>query len=320
MSIWMSRGKIQIFGEIYSDDDKQLAKVLGEAGELCPIVLSSGGGDYYTGRRMLAIIEASYGESGVEIECVGQVMSAATMLLCAKGAVVSAENGCTFLVHGASVDYFTGNLREVEQAALELASVNAGLHNILSRRMNADEVARMLETDAVFGTRRALELGLIDTVRPMPLAAKGCRLVACDRLSNFTRAPIGASATATEADVGSQQEGVGMDEKGTADKAQEQKQGEQESADERAASSLKNRLEALQSKIKNPVSRSIYRSYADGYLPPTETLVRILEAEFDTGGEDEKKNDLFDRHVAAKSPNMPKTKSGIEPLDWRNFK
>ena len=184
---------ILIFGDIAYGDDIDLLAAISDG--LKPIILSSCGGEFYVAQRMLSILD---GFEGVQIHCIGEVMSAATMLLCAKGATVTADAGCVFLVHGASLYGLDGNHAAIERASAEIALVNDAMLKVMSRRMDPLDITPMLSDDAFFGATRAKELGLVDSVdAPSSTVASGgvYRMVAS---ASYFRLQAALTAAKTE--------------------------------------------------------------------------------------------------------------------------
>lgn len=257
-----SPAMISMMGEIYSDDCAVLGAHLEElrdAGDLT-LRLSSGGGEYYAARRMLTMLDDV---ESLRIECYGQVASAATLFLCAKNAKVYAETGCSFLVHGASVENLSANKEGLESAAAELEQVNKNLLSIYARRVAGSGVENMLLQDTLFGAEEALSLGLIDGILDdVKISAKSCRMVAVSRLTRI------------------QKEVVQM-----ADSEIKKKELQEEEEDKKIENGIKARFRALAPRFKaSPAAHAVYSLYERGYIPATEAVMTILEGYLEAAG------------------------------------
>lgn len=257
-----SPAMISMMGEIYSDDCAVLGAHLEElrdAGDLT-LRLSSGGGEYYTARRMLAMLDDV---GSLRVECYGQVASAATLFLCAKNAKVYAETGCSFLVHGASVENLSANKKGLESAAAELEQVNKNLLSIYARRVAGSGIESMLLQDTLFGAEEALSLGLIDGILDdVKIGAEACRMVAVSRLTRI------------------QKEVVQMAESEKRKELQEEAE-----EDKKIENGIKARFKALAPRFKaSPAAHAVYSLYERGYIPAAEAVMTILEGYLEEAG------------------------------------
>lgn len=253
---------ISMMGEIYGDNDVVLSARLEElrdAGDLT-VRLSSGGGDYYAARRMLTMLDDV---GNLRVECYGQVASAATIFLCAKNAKVYAETGCSFLVHGASVENLSANKEGLEGAVAELEQVNKNLLGIYARRVAGPGVESMLLQDTLFGAEEALSLGLIDGIlEGAKISAEACRMVAVSRLTRI------------------QKEVVQM-----AENESKKKELQEAEDDKKIENKIKARFKALAPRFKaSPAAHAVYSLYVKGYIPAAEAVMTILEGYLEEAG------------------------------------
>ena len=256
-----SPAMISMMGEIYSDDCAVLGAHLEElrdAGDLT-LRLSSGGGEYYTARRMLTRLDDV---GSLRVECYGQVASAATLFLCAKNARVYAETGCSFLVHGASVENLSANHAGLESAAAELEQVNKNLLSIYARRVAGSGIENMLLQDTLFGAEEALSLGLIDGIlEDVKISAEACRMVAVSRRTRI------------------QKEVVQMAE------SEKRKELQEAEEDKKIENRIKARFKALAPRFKaSPAAHAVYGLYERGYIPAAEAVMTILEGYLEEAG------------------------------------
>lgn len=258
-----SPAMISMMGEIYSDDVATLGAHLEELRDAGSITLrlSSGGGEYYAARRMLTLLD-DVGD--LRIECYGQVASAATLFLCARNAKVYAEKGCSFLVHGASVENLSADKAGLESAAAELEQVNRNLLGIYARRVVGSGVESMLLQDTVFGAEEALNLGFIDgLLESAKVSAEQCRMVAVSKLTRM------------------QKEVVQMAEK----EEEKQELQKEEGADRKIENKIKARFKALAHRFESsPAAKAVYSLYVKGYIPTTEAVMTILEGYLEEAG------------------------------------
>jgi len=309
---------ILIFGEIVSGDDVDLLVAISSG--LKPIILSSCGGEFYAAQRMLSILD---GLDGVQIRCTGEVMSAATMLLCAKGATVTADAGCVFLVHGASLG-LEGNLAAIERASAELALVNDAMLQVMSRRMDPSDVTPMLSVDAIFGAVRAKELGLVDSVdvQANPIASGSAyRMVASAsyiRLqAALTAAKIEEVAMEDEKKINEVEELEDID---LEDEEEiEVPEGIEEDADD-ALKKLRDKLLSLKDKQMSRVSQAVLSIYQDGHLSASDTILRLFDILQEEQEEALSAVAASPVHVAAKRVKVKAAAESVPTISWEGWR
>ena len=317
--ITANESNILIFGDIAYGDDVDLLSAV--SGGLKPIILSSCGGEFYVAQRMLSILD---GIEGVQIYCIGEVMSAATMLLCAKGATVTADAGCVFLVHGASLYGLEGNHAAIERASAEIALVNEAMLKVMSRRMDPLDVSPMLSVDAIFGATRAMELGLVDSVdaQANPVASGSTyRMVA-------SASYIRLQAALTAANI----EEVGMEEEKKAPEIEEledvdlEDEGEievpagiEEDAEE-AIKKLRDKLLSLKDKQLSRVSQAVLSIYQDGHLSASDTILRLFDILQEEQDEALSAVAASPVHVAAKRVKVKVAAESTPTISWEGWR
>lgn len=310
---------ILIFGDIaYGDDVDLLAAI---SGGLKPIILSSCGGEFYVAQRMLTILD---GLDGVQIHCIGEVMSAATMLLCAKGATVTADAGCVFLVHGASLYGLDGNQATIERAGAEIALVNDAMLQVLSRRMDPLDVAPMLLDDAIFGAPRAKELGLVDSIdAPANPVASGStyRMVAS---ASYVRLQAALAAAKTEeVTMEDEKKRAELEELEDIDLENEEEieeaAGLEEDAEE-AIKKMRDKLQSLKDKQMSAVSRAVLSIYQDGHLSASETILRLFDILQEEQDEALSAAAASPVHVAAKRVRVKPAAASTPTISWEGWR
>ncbi len=310
---------ILIFGEIAYDDDVGLLSAISHG--LKPIILSSCGGEFYVAQRMLSILD---GLEGVQIHCIGEVMSAATMLLCAKGATATADAGCVFLVHGASLYGLDGNHAAIERASAEIALVNDAMLKVMSRRMDPLDVTPMLSVDAFFGATRAKELGLVDSVdAPASPVASGSayRMVAS---ASYIR--LQAALTAAK------REEVTMEDEKKAPEIEELEDidledeeeievpaGIEEDAEE-AIKKLRDKLLSLKDKQMSRVSQAVLSIYQDGHLSASDTILRLFDILQEEQEDSLSAVAASPVHVAAKRVKVKSDAKSVPTISWEGWR
>ena len=312
---------ILIFGDIaYGDDVDLLAAV---SGGLKPILLSSCGGEFYVAQRMLTILD---GLEGVQIHCVGEVMSAATMLLCAKGATVTSDAGCVFLVHGGSLYGLDGNQAVIERASAEIALVNDAMLKVMSRRMDPLDVSPMLSVDAIFGATRAKELGLVDSVDvPASPVASGStyRMVASASYIRL-QAALTAAKIIEEVTMEEEKKSSGVEELEDIDLEEDEEEieasaGIEEDAEE-AIKKLRDKLLSLKDKQMSRVSQAVLSIYQDGHLSASDTILRLFDILQEEQDEALSAVAASPVHVAAKRVKVKPAAKSTPPISWEGWR
>ena len=309
---------ILIFGEIAYDDDVGLLSAISHG--LKPIILSSCGGEFYVAQRMLSILD---GLDGVQIHCIGEVMSAATMLLCAKGATVTTDAGCVFLVHGASLYGLDGNQAVIERASAEIALVNGAMLKVMSRRMDPLDVTPMLSVDAIFGATRAMELGLVDSVdvQASPVASGSTyRMVAS---ASYIRLQAALTAAKSEVDMEDEKKAPEIEELEDIDLEDEGEievpAGIEEDAEE-AIKKLRDKLLSLKDKQMSRVSQAVLSIYQDGHLSASDTILRLFDILQEEQEESLSAVATSPVHVAAKRVKVKPAAESTPTISWEGWR
>ena len=311
-------GNILIFGDIAYGDDVDLLAAISSG--LKPILLSSCGGEFYVAQRMLSILD---GLEGVQIHCIGEVMSAATMLLCAKGATVTTDAGCVFLVHGASLYGLDGNQAVIERASAEIALVNGAMLKVMSRRMDPLDVTPMLSVDAIFGATRAKELGLVDSVdAPASPVASGStyRMIAS---ASYIRLQAALTAAKSEVDMEDEKkapeieelEDINLEDEGEI----EVPAGIEEDAEE-AIKKLRDKLLSLKDKQMSRVSQAVLSIYQDGHLSASDTILRLFDILQEEQEESLSAVAASPVHVAAKRVKVKAAAESVPTISWEGWR
>lgn len=316
--ITANESNILIFGDIvYGDDVDLLATV---SGGLKPIILSSCGGEFYVAQRMLSILD---GLEGVQIHCIGEVMSAATMLLCAKGATVTSDAGCVFLVHGGSLYGLEGNQAVIERASAEIALVNDAMLKIMSRRMDPLDVSPMLSVDAIFGATRAKELGLVDSVdvQANPIASGSAyRMVAS---ASYIRLQAALTAKREEVTMEDEKKNDEIEELEDIDLEDEEvveaSAGIEEDAEE-AIKKLRDKLLSLKDTQMSRVSQAVLSIYQDGHLSASDTILRLFDILQEEQDEALSAVAASPVHVAAKRVKVKPAAKSIPTISWEGWR
>lgn len=309
---------ILIFGDIVYGDDADLLAAISSG--LKPIILSSCGGEFYVAQRMLSILD---GLEGVRIHCIGEVMSAATMLLCAKGATVTADPGCVFLVHGGSLYGLEGNQAVIERASAEIALVNDAMLKIMSRRMDPLDVSPMLSVDAIFGATRAKELGLVDSVDvPASPVASGStyRMVAS---ASYIRLQAALTAKREEVTMEDEKKNDEIEELEDIDLEDEEvveaSAGIEEDAEE-AIKKLRDKLLSLKDKQMSRVSQAVLSIYQDGHLSASDTILRLFDILQEEQDEALSAIAASPVHVAAKRVKVKPAAKSMPTISWEGWR
>lgn len=309
---------ILIFGDIAYGDDVDLLAAISDG--LKPVLLSSCGGEFYVAQRMLTILD---GLDGVQIHCIGEVMSAATMLLCAKGATVTADAGCVFLVHGASLYGLEGNRAAIERASAEIALVNDAMLKIMSRRMDPLDVSPMLSVDAIFGATRAKELGLVDSVdAPASPIASGStyRMVAS---ASYIRLQAALTAKREEVTMEDEKKNDEIEELEDIDLEDEEvveaSAGIEEDAEE-AIKKLRDKLLSLKDKQMSRVSQAVLSIYQDGHLSASDTILRLFDILQEEQDEALSAVAASPVHVAARRVKVKPAAASIPTISWEGWR
>ena len=316
--ITSNEGNILIFGDIAYGDDVELLAAINSG--LKPILLSSCGGEFYVAQRMLSILD---GLDGVQIHCIGEVMSAATMLLCAKGATVTTDAGCVFLVHGASLYGLDGNQAVIERASAEIALVNGAMLKVMSRRMDPLDVTPMLSVDAIFGATRAKELGLVDSVdAPASPVVSGStyRMVAS---ASYIRLQAALTAAKSEVDMEDEKKAPEIEELEDIDLEDEGEievpAGIEEDAEE-AIKKLRDKLLSLKDKQMSRVSQAVLSIYQDGHLSASDTILRLFDILQEEQEESLSAVAASPVHVAAKRVKVKPAAKSVPTISWEGWR
>lgn len=321
--ITYNNDNILIFGDINYGDDTDLLAAIAEGG-LKPILLSSCGGCVYTAQRMLAILDA---QNGVQIRCIGEVMSAATMLLCTKGARITADSGCVFLVHGASVYDFYGNKADLDYASAEIALINDAMLQIMTRRMQPDAVLPMLSVDAIFGAARAKDLGLVDEIdTPLSASANGktYRMVASTR---YIRLQAAAAVQKSEGDMEDEEkkveevlEEIDLEDDAVEEEEEEKKPAVIEEDAEEALDKLRKKLASLSDLPLSRVSKTVLSIYEEGHLSASDTILRLFDLMQEDQGDATDAKAAATVHVAAKRVKVQASSAPMPVLKWEGWR
>lgn len=157
-------GEIMGENEWFASDAALFRAALDEAGD-APLDLwvSSSGGSLDAALAMRAMIEAYPGK--VSINTAGVVASAATLLLCAPNAKVTAQRGSVFMVHQSRM-VAEGDAAGLRKSADVLDTCDGEIVRVYRLRMACDDdrVRDMMGEETWLSPEEARELGLVDEI------------------------------------------------------------------------------------------------------------------------------------------------------------
>jgi hypothetical protein len=183
------------------------------------------------------------------------------------------------MTHKAFVEDFTGGAEELLDAADEVNKVNAELSEILGSRI--PESDNWLQETRHFSVGTALALGLVDDVLPARIAARapGLKMVASVVMS---RKFAEQCKSCDDDEEEKRRKRMGNDNQKVLDDVIQDIETESEPRKNRLKSvldGLGERVKSRAASTKDPVLKSLIKSYDEGIIPVEAVIYAMLDAE-----------------------------------------